>query len=77
MNYHQTADADQEWRDEQAARRDYILDRAKDMPPRCWQEWCDDYNVSLGICIRNRNNPYLLSAPLAYRVKYAIKRRGR
>lgn len=57
MIAYQTADADQEWRDDQAARRDYILDRAKDMPNRCWQEWCDDYNVSLGICMLGEEFP--------------------
>lgn len=45
---HYAADMDQQWRDEQQARRERILDNAGASNP-C-EDFCDNYMVSVGMC---------------------------
>lgn len=51
MIAYQTADADQEWRDDKAALDDWRRDMAADHGLGCKScpEWCDLYNVSIGV----------------------------
>jgi hypothetical protein len=51
-NPYYAADMDQHWRDEQAALDDWRVDMAKEHGlNRCYQEYCDRYHVSCGICM--------------------------
>ena len=47
---HYAADMDQQWRDEQQARRESRIELAKEYGTGCGcPEWCDLFNVSMGV----------------------------
>ena len=58
MNAYILLDSDQSWRDDRAALEDWRFDVVQEHHlDRCYQEYCDRYHVSLGICMDGEEFP--------------------